>query len=285
MGKKSRLWCFTNFNLDFDYEKYFNTSSASYLIYGLEICPKTKKSHHQGAVYFSGARGSVKQVAKELGKCNVRMCNGTLDQNIDYCVKDNNVVELGIKPNQGERKDLDTLKNAILEQKLTVDEITCNTPHLFHKYGRTLNKLEDIALRMQFRKKMTEGIWYYGPTGTGKSHTAFVGYSPETHYILPLNDKGWWDGYTGQKTVICNEFRGEIVYSELLDLLDKWPKNVPRRGREPVPLLAEKILITSDKHPNLIYSECDSLEQLFRRCKIVKMEQKYSGGNTEPQSS
>jgi hypothetical protein len=238
---------------------------------------------HRGFVYFSGARGSIKGVAKQLGKCNVRPCRGNIDQNCDYCSKDGKVTELGTKPKQGYRNDLDAVKDAILEQKLSVDDICVKNPYLYHQSGRTLSKLEDIALRKKFRTWMTEGIWYYGPTGVGKSHKAFEGFSPDTHYVMP-NDGGWCDGYTGQGTIIINEFRGNIAYEELLELIDWTPKTLRRRGREPVPLLAKKIIITSSLHPTEVYnnlSQSDSLEQLLRRIKLVKMEQKWLEGNTE----
>jgi hypothetical protein len=134
---------------------------------------------------------------------------------------------------------------------------------------------------------MTKCDWVYGPTGTGKSHYAFSNYSPETHYVYP-NDGGWWDGYVGQEVVIINEFRGGIMYSELLDLLDKYPKQVRRRGREPVPFLAKLIIITSSKHPcscyDGVYQEDDSIDQLLRRINLIKMDQKLSEGNTGPQT-
>lgn len=280
---KTRLWCFTNFNLDFNYLDFLEKSTATYILYGHEKCPKTLKEHHQGFVYFDGARSSKKGVSKQLGNAHVEPCRGNLDQNTDYCSKDSNVVELGEKPKQGHRTDLDSVKDQIMEQKLSVDQICIDNPNLFHQYGRTLSKLEDIALRKRYRTTMTEGIWIWGESGFGKSHKAFEGYSPETHYVYP-NDNGWWDGYTGQEIVIINEFRGQIPYYELLDLCDKWPKTVKRRSREPVPFLAKKLIITSCMPPNEVYhnlSAMDDLEQLERRFEIIKMEQKWSKGNTE----
>ncbi len=136
---------------------------------------------------------------------------------------------------------------------------------------------------------MTKGIWYHGKTGCGKSETAFKDFNPDTHYVKSVNSKeaDWWDGYTGQETVIIDEFRGQITYSELLSLMDGWPKKVSRRCREPIPFLAKKIIITSSLPPEEVYvnlAEKDSLDQLLRRCEIVEIgaEQKCPMGNTEP---
>lgn len=282
---KSRLWCFTSFNLELDYQNIIDTSTAVYIAYGEESCPKTKRKHHQGFIYFSGARGSMKQVGKLLDKSHVEPCKGNIDQNVDYCSKQSELVEFGVKPQQGFRNDLEDVKSKILEQKLSVDEIICENPTLYHQYGRTLNKLEDIALRRKYRTWMTRGKWIYGPTGVGKSHLAFKDFTPESHYVYP-NDGGWWDGYTGQEIVIINEFRGGIMYAELLDLLDKWPKTVKRRGREPVPFLAKELIITSSMSPQDCYNNLaymDKLEQLERRIELIHLEQKCPEGNTEPQ--
>lgn len=283
---KTRLWCFTNFALDFDYTKVIEETTAQYIIVGTEICPKTKKTHHQGFIYFSGARASKKGVAKQLNKAHVEPCYGNLDQNCDYCEKDGNVCEYSERPKQGFRNDLEAVKESVLNGTLTAEEICVENPSLYHQYGRTLNCLEDIALRKKWRTWMTECEWVYGPTGTGKSHYAFTDYHPDTHYSFPIQDGGWWDGYKGQSIVIINEFRGQIQYSELLDLIDKYPKVVRRRCREPVPFLAKKIIITSSLPPSDVYcnlSITDNLNQLYRRIKMIKMEQKCPEGNTELQ--
>jgi hypothetical protein len=212
------------------------------------------------------------------------MCSGNLDQNTDYCGKDGDFREFGEKPIQGKRADLISIKDLIMSGEKSVNQICESTPEIYHQYGRTLNKLEDIHFRSKYRTWMTEGIWIHGPTGCGKSHQAFEGYTPETHYVLP-EDSGWWDGYTGQETIIINEFRGSIKYSELLDLCDKWPKTVKRRNREPAPFLGKKIIITSSLSPEQVYCNIacsDSLDQLYRRFEILEiMAQKCSKGNTE----
>lgn len=287
---KTRLWCFTNFDLEFDYNEYMKNTTATYLYFGTEVCPKTKKQHHQGYVYFSGARGSMKQVAKQLGCCHVEPCAGNIDQNTDYCSKDGEITEFGKRPKQGQRIDLEDVKDDIMKGK-SVDDICVENPSVYHQYGRTLNKLEDIALRKKYRTEMTSCKWIWGPTGTGKSHMAFDGFNPETHFVYPY-DKDWWDGYKGQPIVIFNEFRGaeHISFGRLLNLIDKYPIVVSRRGREPVPFLAKEIIITSSLHPSVAYQDLsmygknEDIKQLYRRIQMVHLEQKWSEGNTEPQT-
>jgi len=147
---------------------------------------------------------------------------------------------------------------------------------MFHQYGRTMDRLEDIALRQKFRTMMTRAYWYTGPSMAGKSHKVFENYSPDTHYVKPLGeaDCKWWDGYTGQETVIFNEFRGQIPFAEMLDLMDKWPKTVSRRGRAPVPFLAKTILIASIRMPRDVYvnQSGEPWEQFERRCVVRLLE-------------
>ena len=181
--------------------------------------------------------------------------------------------EHGTFPQQGKRTDLDTLKTKILTGETCTDEILCEQPEMYHQYGRTLDKLEDLRMSKLFRNEMTEGIWYYGPTGVGKSHKAFEGFTPETHYVV-VNDGGWWDNYKQQEIVIINDFRGWVPYNELLQMVDKWPYSVRRRGRPPLPFTSKKVIITSSLTPEQVYhhrDDEDDIEQLKRRFKVSKL--------------
>jgi len=265
--------------MDFDYDKYLKSCDVQFIAYGMEVCPTTGRSHHQGWVYFPVQRTSRKKVASELGNSHVEGCRGSLLQNVRYCSKGKQYIELGVKPQQGLRTDLKRTVDEVVAGNVTAEEICLEDPVFYHQYGRTLHKAEDIALRKKFRTEMTKGIWYCGETGVGKSHKAFEGFDPTTHYVFKT-DGGWWDGYTGQETVIVNEFRGGIAYSELLDLVDKWPKEVRRRGREPVPFLAQKLIVTSVLRPEEVYNNLadnDSLAQMYRRFDVIELKARKPG--------
>ena len=282
---KTRWWTFTNFKLEFDYQALIDTGDVTFITYGEEICPRTDRKHHQGWLYRASPSESVKGTAKLMGKCHVEQMRGNLFQNDEYCSKQGSLEEFGVRPKQGERNDLKMWTAELRDGTTTVDAIALEAPEAFHQWGRALNKVEDVLMRRKRREWMTEGVWLYGPTGTGKSKLAFEGFDPSTHYVYK-HDNGWWDGYAGQETVIIDDFRGEIRYGELLRLVDWTPMEVRRRNREPAPFLAKKVIITSSMTPDEVYSSIlhrsDSLKQMERRFHVLKMEQKCPGGNTVP---
>lgn len=294
-SNKCRNWTFTGWD---DVEPVFKPTVMKYLGYEREICPESGKKHWQGFVGFVNEI-TMKGVITRLGfdiPPHVEMMRGSIQSNERYCGKDGGLKKFGVFPRQGERKDIEEFRDHIIKGEMTVDDIAINAPEYHYKYGRTFDKIEDITMRKKYRTEMTKGIWYYGPTGVGKSHKAYEGFTPETHYVLNVMDNGWWEGYKQQPTVIINEFRGQIPYGELLDLVDKWPKSVKRRNREPMPFISKTVIITSCMHPSEVYKNIvnkdESINQLLRRFDIIKLdekfdtnlERKYSGGNTGPLS-
>jgi len=284
MTQRSRSFCFTLNNYTQQEYDLLKSINCQYIILGKEVGEKGTP-HIQGYLYFSNAR-SFNATKKLMSRWHLEICKGSADQNIEYCKKDKNFEEFGTRPQPGKRTDLILIKEEIMEGK-KVDDIALENPNIFHQYGRTLNKLEDLAMRKKFRTEMTAGIWYWGPTGVGKSHKAFEGFTPETHYVWP-KDGHWWDAYTQQDIVIINDFRGEIPYNDLLQMVDKWPYFVRRRGREPIPFISKKIIITSSLPPEEIYKHRnaeDRIEQLLRRffiLEIKKIDTEVVGGNTKP---
>lgn len=275
-----RAWCFTSFATE---EPEWNEKRMAYLLYAPETCPDTGKPHWQGYVYYK-EKVSIKMSNKLLstGNHHHERCIGDATSNYNYIVgpyeKDGkvkpynpNYKEFGSIPKQGKRVDLDNLKDKLLKGETTITNVLTEDPITFHQYGRTLERLDDLRMSGIYRTEMTTGKWIWGPTGSGKSHQAFENFSPDTHYVYP-NDNGWWDNYKQQDIVIFNDFRGELTYNELLQLIDKWPYTVKRRGRPPLPFTSKHVIITSSLPPKKIYRNRDaedSLQQLYRRCVCV----------------
>lgn len=109
---------------------------------------------------------------------------------------------------------------------------------------------------------------YWGRTGTGKSRQAWDAAGMDA-YCKDPNTK-FWDGYTGQKAVVIDEFRGKIDISHVLRWCDRYPVRVEVKGSA-TPLLAENIWITSNLHPKDWYPELDqeTLAALLRRLDIT----------------
>lgn len=73
------------------------------------------------------------------------------------------------------------------------------------------------------------GLWIYGPTGTGKTHSV-VTQHPD-RYIKPLNK--WWDGYQGEDVVHIDEISPEHskwIAPFLKKWADKWPFDAEVKG-------------------------------------------------------
>lgn len=251
---------------------------VEYGCFGLEVAPTTGTPHIQGYFRFKNPISWDKFRKKFLG-ASIFVARGDDFQNRVYCSKEGNFTEEGIpaKKQQGARQDLIELKDQIMKGEISCDDILIDNPMIYHQYGRTLEKIEDIAMRGRQRNFMTKGIWLYGPTGTGKTYTAYEMAEGKSTFVWK-DDHGWWDGYKQEEVVIINEFRGSISYGEILDMLDQKVFKVRRRGREPLPFLSKTVIFTSSMRPEDVYHnihENDGIDQLLRRLTITYMGEKY----------
>lgn len=263
----------------------------NYIIYGKEI-GESGTPHLQGFVNFENAK-TMSAIHKLKGwkRTALKPANKPLSA-IDYCRKGSqshteweqdgtsgknygigaDVFERG-SFSQGKRTDLDEVYNRVKEGE-SVDNIAWENPDAYGRCFKVLEKLEDIKMRKTFRTTMTEGIWIYGKTGTGKSEFVYNNFDLTQSYSYPY-DNGWWDGYKQQSCVIIDEFRGQIPFNEILRMVDKHPNYcVRRRCREPMPFTSKKVIITSSMNPQEVFnklSKNDSLSQLYRRFSIYEM--------------
>lgn len=109
---------------------------------------------------------------------------------------------------------------------------------------------------------------FWGSTGTGKSRLAWEEASLQAYSKDPRTK--WWCGYSGQRTVVLDEFRGDIGVAHMLRWLDRYPVLVETKGGA-VPLAATEFWITSNLDPRMWYPELDedTKAALLRRLNIT----------------
>lgn len=274
-----------NVNDEEKYKKIMEKHNIRFIAYGKEICPTTKREHNQAFLYFYNERACSKKNLGSMGKwwgdkhCFIEPMEGTFYENEKYCSKEGNLIKIGDEPKQGFRGDLKETVRCLTTGEITPTDILLENPQTFNLYKKTFTIARNLFMMSQFRTKMTQGFWFYGGTDVGKSHALYKNYNPRDYYKKDLNVK-WWDNYQQNRIVCINEFRGQIKYSEILDLVDKWPKDVPIRNYPSIPFTSEIVAISSPYHPaeipkwQSVLSDTESINQLMRRFKVIHLKEK-----------
>ncbi len=287
MKQKSYGFVLTDWNLNSaeDYLKIMKQHNIRYIAYGAEVCPDTQRHHNQAFLYFHNERAYSKKNLGVIGgwwgkkHCFIKAMEGNFQQNEVYCSKEGIYTKLGDEPKQGFRGDLKETIRLITKGEIIPTDVMVENPETFNLYKKTFSIARNLFMMSQFRTKMTQGFWFYGASDVGKSHSIFKNYNPTDYYLKDIRVK-WWDNYQQNKIVCLNEFRGEIKYGEILDLVDKWPKNVPIRNEPSIPFTSEIVCITSPYHPEKvpkwehILDDTENIKQLLRRFKVIHLQKK-----------
>lgn len=255
-----------------DYEPIEN-KDYSYAIYGKEICPETKRSHWQ--VYIESVkRHRISWYSKRFNNAHVEIRKGTGLQASEYCKKDGEYIEFGELSGEyaGKRNDLLAIKKKIDEGKTMID-IADNHFESFIRFNRGFSLYK--SLKTKKRDFKTHVTVFYGLTGTGKSRRAFeMAQAAESFYYVTITGDGpvWWNGYEGQELVVINDYLGEFRYRYILQLLDRYPIQVPTKGNM-IEFTSKSIIFTSSKHPSLWYINPYAISQpneLLRRIEVIE---------------
>ena len=240
--------------------------STKYLVWQLEK-GEEGTPHFQGYVIFHSNKTLV-GVKKINPRAHWELRRGTHEEARAYCVKEETRLEgpfeKGIPPiTRGKRTDLLLVKQ-LLDEGATESEICRNEeclgtvaryPKLIGMYRMATQKHRDFK---------TQVLVLYGPPKKGKS--AFWNICYPDAYIKPHGV--WWDGYDNQETVVIDDFYGWLPYSFMLQLLDRYPLLVEVKGGMRT-FNSKRIIITSNKGPNLWYGLDCSYPPLERRLDVI----------------
>lgn len=197
---------------------------------------------------------------------------GPIQQAVDYVTKEETRVpeeprlEHGIirhSDEKGRRKDVEVVREAILEKGLSADEVFLQVPES-NRMTAMVEKLVAARDRSRHTKpRQLEVIWLYGPPGTGKTSLAVE--MGGTSYYRVTDYQNPFDSYSGEEVLILDEFDGEMRLSTLLNVLDIWPTMLPARYADRVAAYSQVVLV-SNEAPWSFYSwETPSRRQALAR--------------------
>jgi len=170
--------------------------------------------------------------------------------------RDADWVEFGVKPSQGS-DDLSSLIEQMKEGTLTNEDIVLDFPTVYSRNCRAIDRAWAIINKRRtagnnnFRRVEVFVLW--GEAGCGKTRECIDRAGDEPPYMVEFDaHKLWWDGYNGQKTIIFDDFYGQVQYSEILRLLDGHQKRLNVKGSYEYAQWT-KVFFTSNKCPCLWY--------------------------------
>ena len=197
---------------------------------------------------------------------------GPIQQAIDYVTKETTRVAeeprlehgtIRLSDEKGRRKDVEVVREAVLEKGLSADEVFLQVPES-NRMTTMVEKLVAARDRSRHTKpRQMEAIWFYGPPGTGKTSLAIE--MGGTSYYRVTDYQHTFDSYSGEEVLILDEFDGEMRLSTLLNVLDIWPTMLPARYTDRVAAYSQVILV-SNEAPWSFYSwETPSRRQALAR--------------------
>lgn len=207
--------------------------------------------------------------------------HSTCQEAAEYCKKEGNFVEHGEVPKEKTQaatekaKDIwDTTKYQA--KKGLLDEINSE---IYIKHYGTLKKIaEDERIKKMpahlEATKIPPNYWFYGPTGTGKSHRARRANAndvEEEEFYYKMNNQ-WWEGYDNQENVIIEDVG--MTHLWMGDHLKIWADRYAFRARVLYGsnvLRPKKITVTSNYHPRDLWPDPNVWEPIARRFVIINM--------------
>lgn len=279
-------WCFTAYHDAKEVKKVAEDHEGGkikYMIFQTEVCPETGREHQQGYVCFTRKTTmvGVKEFFNQYKmKPHLEPRKGTSAQAAGYCIKKESRKEgtepviVGIMPVAGQVTGASDLAKKVAEGG-DLNELALEYPSAYVRTYRGFQDLEAKA-RLGPKRSAMPTIWVlWGPSGAGKTTEAVRMVEAwcaehKQSYGKMSNNPGWWDGYRGEAALVMNEMDGSFSkLKPLLDALDKWDTVVPVKGGF-VPMRAQFVVMTSDKHPQEWYASTIEKGQLARRVTYVK---------------
>ena len=258
----------------------YNWSDVRYASWQLEE-GKDGTPHYQGYAEFESPK-RITALKKIDSRAHWERRLGSPTQAIAYTRKEQTRVagpwERGTKgPGQGHRSDLDLVADRVATGT-KMREIAREHPATYVQWGRGLSNLATV-LAEPYEHDDVRGEWFWGPPGTGKSHTA----RKDNPDLFLKSQSKWFDGYDGETVILIDDLDklgGDKLGHYLKIWADRYACTAEIKGAV-VNLRHKKIIITSNYSPSELW-EGEMLKAIERRFKITHFNKLPAHDTTEP---
>lgn len=292
-GRAGRAFCFTLHGYTAADIAVLKQWKYEYMTFGKEIAPTTLSPHLQGYVYFASQKtwsAVLKYAHKTLGhkRLNFRTANGTVDQNQEYCQKeDPDFFEGGVKPKSQAEKgamEIQAFSDAIELTK--TNQIHLIRPDILVRHLKSLRYVvKQLAAAAEPEPEYLEGDrgdhneWHFGPKNCGKSY--YCDYQQTGAVYKPAVKLQYWGRYKGEPNVHLSDITKQSVFENmqlLKNLGEQGPVTVEVKNEDDRLIRPQKVLVTTNEDPRKYLRGLDG-EALLSRFRLY--EWKHMRGTPE----
>lgn len=268
-GKRSYGFCFTTNNYSEECEARIKALDCRYMVFGREVAPTTGTRHLQGYIHFICQKSwsKVRKIFSGVIQSDVRPANGSAQQNLDYCIKnDKAYFEKGTIPmGQAEKGKKGAEKIALMWEHAKKGE--------FEKLPVSMIKTAEYVHAKYGPKPVNRSVldnkWIWGESGVGKSK--YVRDNHTIFYSKPMSK--WWDGYQGEDVVVLDDFAPEHAkfLSYFLKIwTDHYVFSAEVKGGM-LQIRPKTFIVTSQYPPERCFEEPETLAAIRRRFDVVNL--------------
>lgn len=247
---------------------------------GREGLSEGRTPHLQGHLVFKNPI-RLSQLRAMFPGVHFEIRRGTDQEAREYTEKEGNPDRLDwdTRPGQGARTDIAGMAAVIAAAPISAARnVATRMPEMYIKFHGGCNALARALLPptpLIFHRQVN---WHFGPTGTGKTHTAVTeaaasAGNEDDVFVWSSPNLKFAGTYSGQTHVVIDELRtnwDHFTFSGLLSLLGNSRHEVEVKGGT-IPWRASHIWVTAPVPPrDFACLVGDPVEQLIRRCTTIR---------------
>lgn len=272
---RAKHWCFTINHPTIQDVSMFKDIAilTTYYVYGEEVADSGTE-HLQCYICFDKAV-TLKSCKGYWPRAHFEVMRGTPIQASDYCKKDGKFVEHGLLPKAknvagGEATKAKWIEISTAATENNLQLIQSKHPKEFVSNYRSLKQISfDFQPPMPDLDGDLDNLWVYGESGVGKSKSVREQYGEDLYYKMCNK---WWDNYEGEENVLIDDL--DLTHSVIGHHIKIWADRYAFRAEvknHSKMIRPKRIIITSQYHPNEIWTDQKLVDAITRRFKVKHM--------------